>query len=193
MAQPILWPSTLRTTKNAYCDIRYWITSAICQAWIWPPPSAMPESDLRHLPGPESYLLPSAKRESDLRHLLGLNLASAICQALSLTSAICQAWIWSPPSNMYKFCLMQRVLFRYAKAWWWNTCSQFYFLFWLLCHFYWPFSWDCKSLWMEIILIFFKVRYSTMLQLPPLSFHCVGGSNPGLLRLWHWQPHCKKC
>jgi hypothetical protein len=35
---------------------------------------------------------------------------------------------------------------------------------------------------------YFDVRYSTLLRLPPLSFHCVGGcwdSNPGLLRLWH--------
>ncbi len=33
-----------------------------------------------------------------------------------------------------------------------------------------------------------NVRYSTLLHLPPLRFHCVRrmlGSNPGLLRLWH--------
>ncbi len=37
-------------------------------------------------------------------------------------------------------------------------------------------------------LRFFYVLYSTLLHLPPLRFHCVGGcwdrSNPGL---WHWQ------
>ncbi len=34
-----------------------------------------------------------------------------------------------------------------------------------------------------------RVLYSTLLNLPPLRFHCVGGcwgSNPGLLRLWQW-------
>ncbi len=39
---------------------------------------------------------------------------------------------------------------------------------------------------------FFYVLYSTLIHLPPLRFHCVGGScmgsNPGLLRLRHWQP-----
>ncbi len=37
----------------------------------------------------------------------------------------------------------------------------------------------------------FYVRYSTLLHLPPLRFHCVGGfwdRTQGLLRRWHWQP-----
>ncbi len=34
----------------------------------------------------------------------------------------------------------------------------------------------------------FYVLYSTLLYLPPLRFHCVEGTNPGLLRHWHWQP-----
>jgi hypothetical protein len=37
----------------------------------------------------------------------------------------------------------------------------------------------------------FYVRYSTLLHLPHLRFHCVGGClhrNPGLLRPWHWKP-----
>ncbi len=41
---------------------------------------------------------------------------------------------------------------------------------------------------------YFYVRYSTLLHLPPLRFPCAAAawcsdrSNPGLLRLWHWQP-----
>ncbi len=37
---------------------------------------------------------------------------------------------------------------------------------------------------------FVYVLYSTLLHLPPLRFHCVGGCwgwNPGMLRLRHWQ------
>ncbi len=37
-----------------------------------------------------------------------------------------------------------------------------------------------------IFWIFFYVLYSTLLCLPPLRFHCVGGCW-GLLRLRHWQ------
>ena len=37
----------------------------------------------------------------------------------------------------------------------------------------------------------FYVRYSTLLRLPSLRFHCVWGcwdrTEAGLLRLWHWQ------
>jgi hypothetical protein len=39
------------------------------------------------------------------------------------------------------------------------------------------------------IFSFFYVRYSTLLHLPPLRFHCVGGCwdlNPEQLRLRHW-------
>jgi hypothetical protein len=35
---------------------------------------------------------------------------------------------------------------------------------------------------------FMYVLYSTLLHLPPLTFHCVQGSNPGQLRLWHRLP-----
>jgi hypothetical protein len=34
---------------------------------------------------------------------------------------------------------------------------------------------------------FFFVLHSTLLHLPPLRFHCVEGSNPGLLLPRHWQ------
>ncbi len=106
-----------------------------------PPLSARPESDL----------LPSAKPESDLRHLPGLNLISAV---------------------KYRFCLVHRVLFHSAaKAWWWNTCSQFYFLFWLPVGF-------CSTL--------FNTASSAAPKLP--LCRRMLWSNPGLLRLWHWHP-----
>ncbi len=48
-----------------------------------------------------------------------------------------------------------------------------------------------RSLQVFIFFIFFSfffyVLISRLLNLPPLRFHCVGGSNPGLVRLRHWQ------
>jgi hypothetical protein len=48
-------------------------------------------------------------------------------------------------------------------------------------------TWDRNFFFRGIFWIFsFHVRYSTLLHLPPLRFHCVRGSNPGQLRLRHW-------
>ncbi len=42
-----------------------------------------------------------------------------------------------------------------------------------------------------IDFLFFYIRYSTLLHLPPLRFHCVIGSwdrtQDSCVRLWHWQ------
>ncbi len=38
-----------------------------------------------------------------------------------------------------------------------------------------------------IFVTFVRILYSTLLHLPFLRFHCVGGCSDRLLRLWHWQ------
>jgi hypothetical protein len=59
------------------------------------------------------------------------------------------------------------------------------------CSSYLSFVYVAKSNWGNFWDFFLFVQYSTLLRLLPLRFHCVGrrtlGSNPGLLRLRHWQ------
>jgi hypothetical protein len=47
-----------------------------------------------------------------------------------------------------------------------------------------------SGIFLDFFIIY--IRYSTLLHLPPLRFHCVGGCwygiNQRLLRLWHWHP-----